>query len=135
MPDFAIVSLQDAKLKTLSGRQRTYINEYAGYIQQLSPGEAGMLHVEGDEKLTTITRRLTVTAQMLGITLTIKRSGEDIYFWTEGEAEVQPKPRRSRRTRKAETATSDQPFVEARGGEQEETGDSSQLGQHLSDSV
>src|ERR671919_2498049 len=59
--------------------QRQYLNEYAGYIQQLSQGKAGKLHHFENEKPLTIRRRLAVTAQMLGITLTIKRPIEDIY--------------------------------------------------------
>jgi hypothetical protein len=105
MPEFTTVSVQEAQLQTLSGRQRQYLNEYAGYIQQLSQGQAGKLHVEEDEKPTTIRRRLVVAAQMLGIPLTIKRSGNDIYFWSEGEAAAQPRPRNGRRRRRQEETT------------------------------
>src|ERR671919_1183082 len=98
MPDFAIISLQEARLRTLSGRQAQYINQYATYLQQLGEGQAGKLHVYEDEKPLTIRRRLTVTAQMLGISLTIKRSGEDIYFWSKGREEAaQPRRRPTRR--------------------------------------
>src|SRR5918996_4960025 len=93
MPEFTTVSVQEAQLRTLSGRQAQYINQYATYIQQLGEGQAGKLHVSEQEKPLTIRRRLTVTAQMLGITLTIKRSEEDIYFWSEAEAVEQSKPR------------------------------------------
>jgi hypothetical protein len=135
MPDFETVSVQEARLRTLSGRQRQYLNEYAGYIQQLSQGKAGKLHVWEHEKHTTIRRRLTVVAQMLGIPLTIKRSENDIYFWSEGEAAAQPRPRRSRRARQEEPATPGQSFMEARNGEEGEPGDSSHVGQHVSDAV
>src|SRR5918996_2737178 len=115
MPDFAIVSVQEAQLQTLSGRQRQYLNEYAGYIQQLSQGKAGKLHVWENEKPTTIRRHLTVVAQMLGIPLTVKRSENDIYFWSEPLQEGQPKPRRGRRRRsqsQEESPTQDQPLRE-----------------------
>jgi hypothetical protein len=115
MPDFAIISLQEAQLRTLSGRQAQYINEYARYLQQLGEGQAGKLHVYEDEKPATIRRRLTVTAQMLGISLTIKRSGEDIYFWSEPLQEGQPKSRRGRRRRsqsQEESPTHDQSLIE-----------------------
>ena len=92
MPEFALVSVQEAQLRTLSGRQAQYFNQYVGYIQQLAPGQAGKLHISEQEKPLTIRRRLTVTAQMLGISLTIKRSEEDIYFWSEAEAVEQSKP-------------------------------------------
>jgi hypothetical protein len=63
----------------------------------------------------TIRRRLTVTAQMLGISLTIKRSGEDIYFWSESEPAVQPRPRRrsSRRARQDDTTVPETSEVDA----------------------
>jgi hypothetical protein len=113
MPDFAIVSVEDAKVKTIPVRQRTYMNEYAGYIQQLSQGKAGKLHLLEDENQLTIRRRLVVAAQTLGIPLTIKRSENDIYFWIEGEAVAQPRSRRSRRSRsQGETAMPDQPLIE-----------------------
>lgn len=113
MPDFAIVSVQDAKLKTIPSRQRTYMNEYAGYIQQLAPGMAGKLHPLADEKLTTIRRRLVVTAQTLDITLVIRRSGEDIYFWSESAGGEQPRRRTTRRRRsQEETPTQDQSLIE-----------------------
>jgi hypothetical protein len=35
MPEFAIVSVKDAQLRTLPGRQGKFMNEYAGYIKQL----------------------------------------------------------------------------------------------------
>jgi hypothetical protein len=104
MPEFAIVSVQEARLKTLSGRQGKVINEYASYIQQLTPGQAGKLHVSEQEKHTTIRRRLTVTTKMLDIRLTIKRSGDDIYFWREWEEEPQPRRRLPRRRRAQEEA-------------------------------
>jgi hypothetical protein len=110
MPNFELISVEDAKVQTIPVRQRTYVNEYAGYIQQLSAGKAGKLHPKEDEKLTTIRRRLVVAAQTLGITLVIKRSGEDIYFWSEGEAAAQPRPRNGRRRRRQEETTGpDQP--------------------------
>jgi hypothetical protein len=137
MPEFTTVSVTEAQVRTLSGRQRQYLNEYAGYIQQLSQGKAGKLHVWENEKPTTIRRRLTVVAQMLGIPLTIRRSENDIYFWSEGEAVAQPRPRRGgrRRTRQEETATPEQSFREARNGEQGEPGDSSHVEQHVSDAA
>src|SRR5918996_5963009 len=115
MPEFAVISVQEAQLRTLSGRQAQYINQYAGYIQQLAPGQAGKLHVSEQEKPLTIRRRLVVAAQMLGINLIIKRSGQDVYFWQEDGGEEQP-PRKRRYTRRRRTAVEipppDQPVDE-----------------------
>ena len=99
MPEFTTVSVQEAKLRTIPGRQGRFINEYADYIQQLPQGQAGKLTIGGDEKQSTVRRRLTTAAKAMNITLIIKRSGNDLYFWRgDGEAE-QPRPRMGRRPR------------------------------------
>ena len=97
MPEFTTVSVQEAQLRTIPGRQGQFINEYADYIQQLPQGQAGKLRIGEDEKQTTVRRRLTTAAKAMNITLIIKRSGNDLYFWRgDGEAE---RPRRGRRPR------------------------------------
>jgi hypothetical protein len=99
MPEFTTVSLHDAKLRTITGRQGQFMNEYAGYIQQLPTGQAGKLHVVESENPLTIRRRLNTAAQMLGINLIIKRSGRDVYFWREDGAAKEPQRRRGRQPR------------------------------------
>jgi hypothetical protein len=99
MPEFTTVSLQDAKVRAIPGRQGTFMNEYADYIQQLPQGQAGKLRIGEDEKHTTVRRRLTTAAKAMNITLIIKRSGNDLYFWREDGGEEQPKTRRGRRPR------------------------------------
>jgi hypothetical protein len=84
MPDFTTVSVQEAQLRTIPGRQGKFINEYADYIQQLQQGQAGKLTIGESEKHTTIRRRLTVAANTLDIHIIIKRSGNDLYFWQGG---------------------------------------------------
>jgi hypothetical protein len=99
MPEFTTVSVQEAQIRTIPGPQGKFINEYADYIQQLPKGQAGRLRAEESENPLTIRRRLVSAAMALGVPLTIKRSGNDLYFWREdGEAE-QPRPRRGRRPR------------------------------------
>jgi hypothetical protein len=85
MPEFTTVSVTEAKLRTIPGRQKTFMNEYATYIQQLPTGQAGRLRVGESEKHTTVRRRLVVTATAMHIPLIIKRSGTDIYFWREAQ--------------------------------------------------
>jgi hypothetical protein len=97
MPEFTTVSIQEAQLRTIPGRQGQFINQYADYIQQLPQGRAGRLRVEEQEKPMTIRRRLAVASQALGIPLIIKRSGNDLYFWREDGGEG--RPRRGRRPR------------------------------------
>jgi hypothetical protein len=114
MPEFTTVSLKEARLQTTSGRQRQYLHEYIDYITTLPNGQAGRLRGEESEKPMTIRRRLVVAAQTLGISLIIKRSGNDLYFWREGteEEQLRIKRRYTRRERSdEETTPMDQAFV------------------------
>jgi hypothetical protein len=115
MPEFTTVSVTEAQMRTIPGRQGTFINEYADYIQQVPQGQAGKLRIGEQEKHTTVRRRLLVTAKALGIPFIIKRSGNDLYFWREDRAEEQPRSKR-RYTRRAwsdeETTPLDQSFIE-----------------------
>jgi hypothetical protein len=95
MPEFATVSVKEAQLRTASGRQGKFLNEYADYIQRLPQGQAGRLRCVEQEKPLTIRRRLVTAAKTLGINLTIKRSGSDIYFWSDEQGAEQPRQRRS----------------------------------------
>jgi hypothetical protein len=45
MPEFTVMPVKEAQLRTISGRQGMFMNEYADYIQQLPKGQAGKLHV------------------------------------------------------------------------------------------
>jgi hypothetical protein len=130
MPDFEIVSVQEAQLRTIPGRRGKFLNEYAGYIQQLTPGKAGKIHLFEDENPATVRRRLGVAAQAMGVTLIIRRSGEDVYFWREGRAEEQPRQRNGRRRqRHEETAEREQPLREQEEVNRGEIEDSPELGQ------
>ncbi len=113
MPEFTTVSVQEAQLRTIPGRQGKFINEYAHYIQQLPTGQAGKLTIGADEKHTAIRRRLVTTAKTMNIRLIIKRSGNDLYFWREdGEEQPRSKRRYTRRARSEEEPTPlDQAFT------------------------
>jgi hypothetical protein len=115
MPEFTTVSVQEAQMRTIPGRQGSFMNEYANYIQQLPRGQAGRLRVEEQEKPMTVRRRLAVASQALGIPLIIKRSGSDIYFWRENGTDEQPRTKRryTRRGRSQEDLPPpDQPLDE-----------------------
>jgi hypothetical protein len=99
MPKFTTVSMNEARIRTMPGRQGKFINEYADYIQQLSKGQAGRLRGGEQENPLTIRRRLAGAAQALNISLIIKRSGRDVYFWREDGAAEEPQRRRGRRPR------------------------------------
>jgi hypothetical protein len=110
MPEFATVSVQEAQLRTIPGRQGAFINEYANYIQQLPQGQAGRLTIGESEKHLTVRRRLVTTANALGIHLIIKRSGNDLYFWREAGEEEQPRSKR-RYTRRAKAQEEQQRWI------------------------
>jgi hypothetical protein len=113
MPEFTTVSVKEAQMRTIPGRQGSYMNKYADYIQQVPTGQAGKLTIGEEEKHPTVRRRLVVAAKAMNIPLTIKRSGNNLYFWREdgGEEPLRRKQRHTRRRRTdEETTVPDQPF-------------------------
>ena len=113
MPEFTTMSEQEAKLRTIAGRQGRFINEYIDYIQQVPSGQAGKLRIGDEEKHATVRRRLVSAAQAMNIPLIIKRSGNDLYFWREGREEEQPRrKRRYTRRNKRQEETAEQYFSE-----------------------
>ncbi len=83
MPIFDRVPLGEARMKTTSGKRAQIIAEYVGYIKQLGDGEAGKLQTAEGEPITTVRRRLGAAARQLKKSLTIRRTGNEIYFWAE----------------------------------------------------
>jgi hypothetical protein len=121
MPEFTTVSVQEAQLRTIPGRQGKFINEYANYIQELSQGQAGKLSIGEDEKHTAVRRRLATTAKAMNVPLIIKRSGNELYFWREDGGEG--RARRGRRPRNGRPGSLVPPttgFSAPETGEQEE---------------
>jgi hypothetical protein len=115
MPEFTTISVHEAQLRTIPGRQGQFIKQYADYIQQLPHGQAGKLSIGEGEKHTAIRRRLATTAKTLNVPLIIKRSGNDLYFWREDGGEERPRTKRSytRRGRATEEPTPlDQAFTD-----------------------
>jgi hypothetical protein len=127
MPEFTTVSVTEAQLRTIPGRQGTFINEYADFIQQVPQGQAGKLRIGQGEKHPTVRRRLVTAAKAMNINLIIKRSGNDLYFWKEDGAEAQPRSKRryTRRGRPGSLIPSDmlisEPEAGVQGGTEEET--------------
>ena len=83
MPKFDRVPLGEARTKTASGKRAQIIAEYVRYIEQLGDGEAGRLQAAEGEPITTVRRRLGAAARQLEKSLTIRRTGDEIYFWAE----------------------------------------------------
>ena len=101
MPRFDKVSIEEAKVKTASEsasvRKRAQIlQEYRGYIDQLRSGEAGRLVAGAGETTATVRRRLGAAARAAGKKLTIRRAGDEVYFWTEGRRSENGRRRRGR---------------------------------------
>jgi hypothetical protein len=99
-----------------------FLSEYANYIHRLSSGQAGKLSPVERKKPATIRRRLAAAAQTLGVNLVIKRSGQDIYFWSEDRGDEQPRTKRSYTRRNRRGRAGDyfppQPFIEPELSEQ-----------------
>ena len=115
MPEFTSVSVAEAQMRTIPGRQGAFINEYADYIKQVPSGQAGRLRGGESENPMTIRRRLAAAAKAMHITLIIKRSGNDVYFWREDGGDQHPRTKRryTRREMQEEESTPlDQAFVE-----------------------
>ncbi len=113
MPEFTTVSVQEAMVRTIPGRQGKFMKEFIDYIQQVPLGQAGKLYVVEQENPLTIRRRLVTAAQALDVPLIIKRSGKDVYFWREGRGEEEPRTkRRYTRRGKRQEETAEQYFSE-----------------------
>ena len=93
MPTFDQLPLQEAILKTATGKTAQINQEYLGYIEQLPEGQAGRLQPSEGESVATVRRRLGVAAKLSGKDITMKRQGNEVYFWVQQE----PRARRQRR--------------------------------------
>ncbi len=105
MPKFELVSIEQAMMKSTTGKRAEVIREYLGYIQQLKEGQAGTLQPAEGEKVTAVRRRLGIAAKAAGKELAIRRLGDEIYFWVKSQDKERPK-QKGRKPRKADAATS-----------------------------
>jgi hypothetical protein len=121
MPEFSTVSVNEAQMRTIPGRQGKFINEYIDYIQHVPSGQAGKLRIGQEEKHLTVRRRLVSAAKAMNINLIIKRSENDLYFWRVNGEEEQPRSKRryTRRNRRGRGGDSfpPQPRIEPELGE------------------
>ncbi len=82
MPKFDIVPVEEVRGKSASGERRAQIlQEYLGYIDQLKRGQAGRLVAGAGETTATVRKRIGAAARSAGKNLTIKRAGDEVYFW------------------------------------------------------
>ena len=101
MPKFDKVSIEEAGVKTTSEsasrRKRAQIlQEYSGYIDQLTKGQAGKLVANAGETTATVRRRISAAARAGGKKLTIRRAGDEVYFWSERRRAPNGRRRRNR---------------------------------------
>ena len=97
MPIFEQLPLQEAVLKTATGKRAQIAQEYLGYIEHLREGQAGRLQPGEGETVATVRRRLGVAAKLSDQDITIKRQGDEVYFW------IQPYPRLRRQVRRSKS--------------------------------
>ena len=83
MPNFAVVPMDEAVIKTATGKRAQLSREYASYIEQLREGAAGRLQASEGETVAAIRRRLGAAARLTGKNLVIRRTGEEVYFWVQ----------------------------------------------------
>ena len=95
MPKLDVVPMEEAIGKTASEsaavRKRAQIlEEYRGYIDQLSKGQAGRLVAGAGETTATVRRRIGAAARAAGKNLTIRRAGGEVYFWVDQRTRGRP---------------------------------------------
>ncbi len=95
MPKLDIVPIEEAKGKTTTEsaavRKRAQIlQEYQGYVDQLKSGEAGRLVAGDGETTATVRRRIGAAARAAGKKLTIRRAGDEVYFWVDQRTRGRP---------------------------------------------
>ncbi len=101
MPKLDVVPMEEAIGKTASEsaavRKRAQIlQEYRGYIDQLAKGQAGRLVASAGETTATVRRRIGAAAREAGKNLTIRRAGDEVYFWVERRRAANGRRRRGR---------------------------------------
>jgi hypothetical protein len=88
MPMCTYITLEEAQIATHPRYAvREVMAEYLVYIRGVPRGWAGRLHVAEWEPVDAITvrRLLAAVANAFNYRLTIKRTGQDVYFWQEEE--------------------------------------------------
>ncbi len=96
MPKFDLVSLQEAMSVTATGKRAQITQEYVGFINRLGAGEAGKLEASPNETVTAIRRRLGSAAKAAGKDITIKRTGDKVYFWVQSRGKTNTGRKRGR---------------------------------------
>ena len=94
MPEFEIVTRQEAISSGTTGRRSQLLQEYTQYIESLRPDTAGRLTPSAEETVATVRRRLGSAVKASGRNIQTRRVGSEIFFWED------PPKRRGGRPRK-----------------------------------
>jgi len=86
MPKFDLIPVEEARMKSATGKRARMAQQYLGYVEQLKEGQAGRLQAAEGETDGAVRRRLGAAAKLAGKNLTIKRGGGEGYFWVAQEA-------------------------------------------------
>ncbi len=81
MPNFETIPLSEAKLRSATGKRAQIMHEYLAYIKELHAGHAGRLQPGEGETVAAVLRRLGAAAKLFGRPVTMKRVGEEVFFW------------------------------------------------------
>ena len=92
MPQFETLPLEEAMLRSATGRRAEITKEYLSYIEQLQEAQAGKLTVIEGETYPTLRRRLGTAAKLAAKDIVVRRAGDDLYFWA--QPQERPRPRR-----------------------------------------
>ena len=92
MPDFSVVPMEQASRTPANDKRAQLMKEYQGFIERVGPRRAGSLAPEGEETAQAVRRRLGAAAKLSGVSLTVRRAGQTVYFW---KARRRGRPRRT----------------------------------------
>ena len=92
MPTFDTVPIGEARANTVTGQRAALLQEYAGFIQSVPPGQAGKLAPGEGETTQAVRRRLNAAAETLGVSIEVRRTAGAVYFWaSEGRRRGRPR--------------------------------------------
>ena len=94
MPNFEAIPLSEAKERSTTGRPARITQEYLAYIEELQAGQAGRLQPAEGETVAATRRRLGAAAKLSGKSVTIKRVGDEVFFWLGGQEQTTKRRRR-----------------------------------------
>ena len=95
MPSLEILPMSLAQEMTSRGARSQPHQEYAGFILGVGPGQAGCLVAGPNETTQAVRRRLTIASKEWGVAITVKRRGEEVYFWRAEPSKRRGRPRKA----------------------------------------